>query len=122
MDSFSIMTSGNIEACPIAPELLYSNIGTIRDSTPESIRNSRPVGPPCTDCDILWVCGGRCLFANQTMGWGREWFDRICGSTRHMIEELKVLVPRARELMREGILPPDAFDYPELNNGCEIIP
>lgn len=122
IDSFSIMTSGNIEACPIAPELLYSNIGTITDSTPEGIRNSRSVGPPCSDCELLWVCGGRCLFANRTMGWGREWFDRICSSTRHMIDELKKMVPMANELMENGTIPADAFDYPELNNGCEIIP
>jgi len=122
VDSFSIMTSGSIEACPIAPELLYSNVGDIRESTPEGIMNSRPVGPPCTDCDILWVCGGRCLFANQVEGWGKDWYDRVCKSTRHMIDELKKLVPRAKELMENGTLPNDAFDYPEINNGCEIIP
>ncbi|MBN1540401.1 MAG: TIGR04084 family radical SAM/SPASM domain-containing protein [Candidatus Thermoplasmatota archaeon] len=122
IDSFAIMTSGSIEACPIAPELLYSNVGNIKVSTPEQIRNSQPVGPPCTECDIFRVCGGRCLFANQVEGWGREWFDRVCASTRHMIEELQGLVPRARELMADGILPPDAFDHPKINNGCEIIP
>ncbi|MGA1793636.1 MAG: TIGR04084 family radical SAM/SPASM domain-containing protein [Thermoplasmatota archaeon] len=122
VDSFSIMTSGSIEACPIAPELLYSNVGHIRESTPQMIRDSRPIGPPCTDCDILWVCGGRCLFANQVEGWGKEWYDRVCASTRHMIEELEKLVPRARELMENGSLSKDAFDYPEINNGCEIIP
>lgn len=122
VDSFAIMTSGAIEACPIAPELLYSNIGDIRTSTPSSIENSRPVGPPCTDCDIFRVCGGRCLFANRTMGWGRDWFDRICLTTRRMIEGLEELVPLAEELMSEGILNEDAFDYPGINNGCEIIP
>ncbi len=122
VDSFSIMTSGSIEACPIAPELVYSNIGDLMSSTPESIRNSRTVDPPCTDCDILWVCGGRCLFANQTMGWGREWFDRICLSTRRMIEGLNALVPDVVHLIEEGILPMEALDYPEINNGCEIIP
>ena len=122
MDSFTIMTSGSIEACPIAPELLYSNIGDIRTSTPGGIENSRPVGPPCTECDILWVCGGRCLFANQAMGWGKDWFDRICLTTRWMIDGLKELTPLAKELMKDGTLKEDAFDYPEINNGCEIIP
>jgi putative peptide-modifying radical SAM enzyme len=122
MDSFSIMTSGSIEACPIAPELLYSNIGHINDSKPGDVQNSRPVGEPCTKCDVFWVCGGRCLFANKTMGWGREWFDRVCDSTRHMIEELEGLVPRARILIAEGTLDEVSFDYPEINNGCEIIP
>jgi hypothetical protein len=39
-----------------------------------------------------------------------------------MIRELEGLVPRARFLMDEGVLQADAFDYPEINNGCEIIP
>ncbi len=122
MDSFAIMTSGAIEACPIAPELLYSNIAHIKSSTPSSIENTRPVGPPCTDCDIHWICGGRCLFANQTMGWGRKWFDRVCLSTRRMIEGLQELVPIAKELIEKGILDESSLEYPEVNNGCEIIP
>jgi len=36
-DSFAIMTSGRIDACPIAPELPYSPVGDIRNSTPESL-------------------------------------------------------------------------------------
>jgi radical SAM protein with 4Fe4S-binding SPASM domain len=121
-DSFAIMTSGRIEVCPICPEMPYSNVGSIHASTPQSVRDSLPVGPPCTGCGDLWVCGGRCLFANQTMFWGREWFDRVCGATCHMIRELARLAPRARELMDGGVLLGDAFDYPEINNGCEIIP
>ncbi len=121
-DSFSIMTSGNIEACPIAPELVYTNNGNISTSTPDSIKDSRSVGQPCTDCDILWVCGGRCLFANQTTGWGKDWFNRVCRTTRHMIDELQKLVPLAEELINSGKIDKKIFDYPELNNGCEIIP
>lgn len=122
MDSFSIMTSGSIEACPIAPELTYSNIGHIKDSTPEGIRGARPVGRPCTECDVFWVCGGRCLYSNKTMGWGRELFDRVCISTRRMIEGLEDLVPLTQKLIADGMLERNALDYPEINNGCEIIP
>ncbi len=122
IDSFAIMTSGSIDACPIAPELLYSNIGDIRNDTPERVRGSRRIGKPCTECDILGICGGRCLYVNQTMSWGREWFDRVCASTKHMIDELRKLVPLARSLIEDNMLTPDAFDYPEINNGCEIIP
>ena len=104
------------------PELPYSNIGTIFTSSPDSIRNSLPVDGPCPSCDIKWVCGGRCLYANQTMSWGMEWFERTCQTTRHMINELDRLVPRIKELMANGTIPMDAFNYPEINNGCEIIP
>ncbi|MFH0849969.1 MAG: TIGR04084 family radical SAM/SPASM domain-containing protein [Candidatus Bathyarchaeota archaeon] len=121
-DSFAIMTSGDVHVCPVAPELPYSKVGSIHTSTPQEIRDSLSVAQPCDECGDLWVCGGRCLYANQTVFWGRGWFDRVCESTRHMIEELEGLVPLARGLMEEGVLPPDAFDYPALNNGCEIIP
>jgi len=39
-----------------------------------------------------------------------------------MIHELEALVPQAERLIGEGVFPSDAFDYPEINNGCEIIP
>jgi hypothetical protein len=56
------------------------------------------------------------------MFWGRQWFDRVCESTRHLIRELETLVPLTHSLMIDGVLPHDALDYPEINNGCEIIP
>ncbi len=121
-DSFAIMTSGRIDACPIAPELPYSPVGDIRNSTPESLRDILPVGEPCSLCPDKWVCGGRCLFANKTMFWGEKLFDRVCASTRHMIRELRKLVEPTKRLMKEGVLPSDALDYPRINNGCEIIP
>jgi putative peptide-modifying radical SAM enzyme len=121
-DSFAVMTSGRIDVCPIAPELPYSSVGDIRNSTPESLRNIMPVGEPCSLCPDKWVCGGRCLFSNKTMFWGQKWFDRVCTSTRHMIEELGTLVEPTRKLMKDGTLSRDALDYPRINNGCEIIP
>ncbi len=121
-DSFAVMTSGRIDVCPIAPELSYSSVGDIRNSTPESLRNIMPVGEPCSLCPDKWVCGGRCLFSNKTMFWGQMWFDRVCTSTRHMIRELGTLVEPTRKLMKDGTLPKDALDYPRINNGCEIIP
>ncbi len=122
MDSFAVMTSGRIDACPIAPELSYSHVGDIRGSTPKSIMNALPVGEPCSLCPDKWVCGGRCLFANKTMFWGQGWFDRVCATTRHMISELAALVEPTKRLLREGVLPRDALNYPPINNGCEIIP
>ncbi len=121
-DSFAIMTSGRIDVCPIAPELSYSAVGDMRNSAPKSLRDILPVGEPCSLCPDKWVCGGRCLFANKTMFWGREWFDRVCASTRHMIRELESLVDPTKRLMRDGVLRADALDYPKINNGCEIIP
>jgi putative peptide-modifying radical SAM enzyme len=121
-DSFAIMTNGRVDVCPIAPELSYSAVGDIRNSTPESLRDILPVGEPCSLCPDKWVCGGRCLFANKTMFWGPKWFDRVCASTRHMIRELATLVEPTKRLIHDGVLPADALNYPPINNGCEIIP
>lgn len=120
--SFAVMTNGRIDVCPIAPELPYSNVGDIRTSTPEELFNIQPVEGSCTTCDVLGVCGGRCLFSNKTMFWGLEWFNRVCETTRHMIRELEKQIPLARRMIKEGVLDAGAFDYPEINNGCEIIP
>ena len=40
-----------------------------------------------------------------------------CGGTRHVDG-----LPLARRMIDEGVLDAGAFDYPEINNGCEIIP
>lgn len=121
-NSFAIMTSGRIDVCPIAPELPYSEVGHLKSSTPKQLRNCLPVGTPCDECDVLGVCGGRCLFSNQTKFWGEEWFNRVCDTTKHMIYELEKQVPLASELIETGVLDPTVFDYPEINNSCEIIP
>ena len=71
---------------------------------------------------VIGICGGRCLFSNQTKFWGEEWFNRICDTTKHMINELEKYVPLAKELIESGVLDETAFDYPEINNSCEIIP
>ncbi len=121
-DSFAILTNGRIDVCPIAPELSYSPVGDIRNSVPASLRDILPVSEPCSICPDKWVCGGRCLFANKTMFWGINWFDRVCNSTRRMVNELGQIVESTKRLMRNGVLAPGALDYPEINNGCEIIP
>ena len=120
--SFSILTNGRIDVCPIAPELPYSNVGHISTSTPKDLREKLLVGYPCTDCEVLGICGGRCLFANLTKFWGIAWYNRICDTTKHMINELRECVPEAQRLIDEELLDPVVFEYPEINNGCEIIP
>ena len=121
-NSFAIMSNGRIDVCPIAPELSFSNVGDIMTSNPQDLIDVLPVGEPCSICDIKWICGGRCLFANKTMFWGRPLFIRVCESTRHMIWELNYIINDIKKLIENRILDPSDFDYPKINNGCEIIP
>jgi len=121
-DSFAIMTNGHIDACPIAPELGFNHVSDIRSGDPMALKISIDLDQPCTDCEVLRVCGGRCLFANRTRFWGEELFDRVCRTTKSMIRGLEEITPRVKALIGEGVLSFDDFDYPEVNNGCEIIP
>lgn len=121
-DCFAITPRGEIMVCPIDPSHTSFLVGNIVDSTPDGIRGSLLVGEPCPSCDILDICGGRCLYANRTGIGGPVERAMVCGTVRHLIEELRAVVPRIRELIDEETVPREAFDYPDGNNSCEVIP
>ena len=120
--SFAIMTNGHVDACPIAPELGFNHVSDINSGNPMALKGSMSLGLPCTSCGCLRLCGGRCLFVNKTKFWGDEMYDRVCRTTKSMIRELEEIAPIVMALIEEGVLSIADFDYPEVNNGCEIIP
>ncbi|MGY5877174.1 MAG: TIGR04084 family radical SAM/SPASM domain-containing protein [Candidatus Thorarchaeota archaeon] len=122
IDTFAIHVDGSIGVCPISPDWEFSIIGHITESSPSSIRNSMTVDEPCPSCDVFGICGGRCLFANKQRLWGDEGFDKVCGTVRYLIDALQSKLVQVRELVNDGTLDLTDFDYPEFNNGCEIIP
>jgi len=123
LDFFAIMPDGRISACPVAVDYDFSMVGSIFQSTPASIRGSVSLGEPCSSCDILGVCGGRCLFVNKSQGkLRRGGYETICRTVRHLVSELQEARPLVGALLRDGTVRKTEFDYPELNNGCEIIP
>nr|MDO8080870.1 TIGR04084 family radical SAM/SPASM domain-containing protein [Candidatus Freyarchaeota archaeon] len=121
LDFFAIHPSGKITACPISsdPEFV---VGDIWNSHPLELRNSMRVGYPCSECEVYWVCGGRCLYANKKKHWGEEGFRKVCGTVKHLIRELEEVKPKIVTLIKKGTLSLRDFDYPEINNCCEIIP
>jgi len=122
LDTFAISPSGDVLTCPICPEFDFARVGHIRTSSPDDVRDSLRVGEPCTSCDIFGDCGGRCLFANKSMLWGEEGFEMVCGTVRHLVAELRRILPDVQKLIAEGQVDASDFDYPEGNNACEIIP
>lgn len=122
LDTFAIHVNGNIGVCPISPDWEFSIVGNIWNSNPADLRDCMKVDEPCPSCEDYGVCGGRCLFANKQRLWGEEGFEKICEVSRYLFHELKKHVPEVEELIRTGVISSDAFDYPEFNNGCEIIP
>jgi len=52
----------------------------------------------------------------------REGYAIICSTVKHLVRELEGAAPRVREMIESGVIRAGEFDYPEFNNGCEIIP
>jgi uncharacterized protein len=122
-DFFTIMPDGRISACPVSIDFDFSVIGSIYDDVPSSLPGKAKVGEPCTSCDIFRICGGRCLFVNRSQQLLREnGYEMICSTVRYLVKELQEAVPQIQELIYAGVIERSDFDYPEFNNGCEIIP
>ena len=121
IDSFAIQTNGSIYACPVCPEFDDFIIGHVSKNSPKDIYRSLSVIPPCPTCDVYSICGGRCLFANHHNFWGDN-FSYVCETVKHLISELKELQPEIEHLIEKEVINRTDFEYPAINNSCEIIP
>ena len=123
IDFFSVMPDGRISACPVSVDFDFSVIGSIYNNSPRSLCDQATVGEPCLSCDIFNICGGRCLFVNRSQEMLREnGFSYICSTVKHLVRELQEVQPKVQMLIERGSLNRSDLKYPELNNGCEIIP
>ena len=123
IDFFSVMPDGRISACPVSIDHDFSMVGSITESRASSLSGVAAMGEPCLSCDIYGVCGGRCLFVNRSQEMLREnGFPYICSTVRHLVKELQDALPEVQALIKDGSVKRSDFAYPELNNGCEIIP
>jgi len=123
IDSFTVMPDGRVSACPVAVDSDFSMVGSIFNNDPGSLCGKAVIGEPCLSCDTYRICGGRCLFVNKSQ-WMLidEGYSHICRTVKHLVEELRGALPSIKALIAEGSVRESDFDYPALNNGCEIIP
>jgi uncharacterized protein len=123
IDFFTVMPDGRISACPVSVDFDFSVIGSIFDNSPSSLCDVVTIGGPCTSCDILGICGGRCLFVNRSQELLRKnGYSLICTTVRHLVRELQDALPQVQALIANGSVNRSDFEYPKLNNGCEVIP
>jgi putative peptide-modifying radical SAM enzyme len=118
--NYTIQTDGNILPCPAMLGMKDFYLGHISRSHPLKLPRSL-VGEPCTSCDIYHLCGGRCLYANKTMLWGKEGFSQVCETVRDLIKSLYLAMPEVRKLISLSRIREEDFDYHKYN-GAEIIP
>lgn len=122
INAFAISTDGKVLACPIAPEYRFNVIGDIYSTDITELPHRVILEDPCTSCSYLWVCGGRCLFANRTKLWGDDGFNLVCQSVKHLIDELVRYRDDVAGLVRRGVLSLDDFRYPKYPNSIEVVP
>ncbi|MGQ9543231.1 MAG: TIGR04084 family radical SAM/SPASM domain-containing protein [Candidatus Bathyarchaeia archaeon] len=120
-NTFNIQTDGNITPCPVMAGMLDFYLGNIWDSNPHELADSTFVGSPCSECEVLNICGGRCLFANVTKLWGEEGFRLVCNTVKDLINTLRSIEGRVKSTIKEGKVKIGDFNYGRFNS-CEIIP
>ena len=118
--NYAIQTDGNIIMCPTLWGMKDYYLGHIGDADPLKLRQTF-VKEPCTKCDIINVCGGRCLYANITKRWDKTAYSLVCETVRNLVEAVTNETPRIQKLVQQGRVSMKDFEYLKYN-GCEIIP
>lgn len=119
--NYAIQTDGNIIPCPTFWGMRKYYLGNIKYSNPLKLKKIHLELPPCADCDILGLCGGRCLYANITKRWKKQAYKHVCKNTKELIEAVKKEVLRIKEIIDLKKISLADFDFVNYN-GCEIIP
>lgn len=118
--NFTIATNGNIVPCPIMSTMKKYYLGNIKTTNPNEIKHIE-VKEPCTSCDYLEKCGGRCLYANLTQLWPEKGYNEVCNTIKHLIDELEKQLPKIQQLIDNKIISLEDFNHVKYN-GSEVIP
>lgn len=118
--NYSIQTDGHIIPCPAMSGMKDYYIGHIKDSHPLHLKQVY-VKQPCSNCEILNQCGGRCLYANITKQWTDTAYKLVCKTVENLVESVRRSVPRVQKLIEQKRITLQDFDHLKYNS-CEIIP
>ena len=119
--NYAIQTDGYIIPCPTMWGMKEYYLGHIAETDPLSLGKILVNNTPCTECNVLGVCGGRCLYANVTKRWSDQAYAEVCNTVKGLIRSVEGQLQRIRKLVNNGTISLADFDYFKYN-GCEIIP
>jgi len=119
--NYAIQTDGYIIPCPTMWGMKKYYLGHIKDSNPLELNKLYVSEKPCSQCSILGVCGGRCLYTNITKRWNDEAYSKVCFTVSQLIQAVESEIPRIQMIIKSGKVSLDDFDYLKYN-GAEIIP
>ena len=119
--NYSIQMDGQIIPCPTMWGMKAYYMGHIKDADPLKLPKLFVSQKPCSECKILGVCGGRCLYTNIVKRWPDDAYGKVCFTVEQLIESVQRNLPRIQELIKNGRIKLEDFDYVKFN-GAEIIP
>lgn len=119
--NYSIQMDGQIIPCPTMWGMKAYYAGHIKDADPLKLPKLFVTNKPCSDCKILGLCGGRCLYTNIVKRWPDEAYRDVCHTVEKLVESVQNQTPRINQLIQSGRLRLGDFDYLKYN-GAEIIP
>lgn len=118
--SYTISTDGNLIFCPICPEEPDALTGSIHSSITDI--KKVPLTEPCLSCEIISICGGRCLYTNHFKTGSEEDYNAVCDATKFLIANLQKEIPIIKNSISLEKISYQDIIYPDINNGTEIIP
>lgn len=121
-NALAINTNGDVLACPIAVDVKWARLGSIKSSTCKELLGKIKIGEPCTHCQYGKLCGGRCLYAYYERLWGDGGFKLLCLVTQALIEKLYEIKPEIEKAIKDNVIKVDHLKYPAFLNSIEIIP
>ncbi len=118
--NYAIQTDGYIVPCPNMWGMKNYYLGNLSFSHPLKL-DKIFVGAPCTECNVLKICGGRCLYANVTKRWNKSAYAAICYTVKQLVKTVEGELPQIKRLIKNGRVQLTDFQFMKYN-GCEIIP
>jgi uncharacterized protein len=118
--NYAIQTDGFIVPCPTMWGMKDYYLGHISNADPLKLKKIL-VNKPCSDCDVLNVCGGRCLYANITKRWNGDAYVTVCSTVKALVNTIEAQLSRIKQLIKNGKVSQQDFEFMKYN-GCEIIP
>jgi putative peptide-modifying radical SAM enzyme len=118
--NYAIQTNGLIIPCPTMWGMKNFYLGHIETADPMKLGKVF-VDQPCIACNLLKLCGGRCLYANVMKRWTPEAYSHVCKTVQNLIDAVSEQMPRITKLVEDRRIRLRDFEYIKYN-GCEIIP
>jgi len=119
--NYAIQTDGHIIPCPTMWGMKKYYLGNISDAEPLRLKKIFVDQPPCVGCQLLGICGGRCLYANITKRWSDEQYGKVCRTVEELVGAVQTQEQRIHQVIKNGKVNLKDFDFIKYN-GCEIIP